>query len=492
MRIAFAASELAPFAQSGGLGDAVAGLARALGARGHRVSCWIPGHRGAFETWARAGEESLGVAGENSVPIAGRTFAGPWRRGTIAPNVDVELWDVPTLWDRPALYGFGDDEMRFVAFARAVAHHAEAEQPDVLVAHDWHAALAIALLRTSLDRGANRRIGTVQAIHNAAYQGRLEPSAMPWTGLPSALFHPDGIEAWGEICLLKAGLGWADRLVAVSPTYAREIQTAAFGEGLDGLYRARAHRLVGIVNGIDVERFDPAKDTEIAAHFDAAHMEGRDVCRAAVLEELDLATPPPGRFLASIGRFALQKGWDVLADALDELVERGASIALLGDGDLAISEELVVAGRRHPDRIAVRTGFDESLARRLYAGSDAVLVPSRFEPCGLVQRLAQRYGALPVAHAAGGLMDTIADPVFDAAPEAPSPAALRRTTGVLFSPLEPEELVSACERVAKMAGGSELARVQRRLLGLDVSWKRPAAEWEAVLTAAQREGIARS
>ncbi len=492
MRVVFAASEFAPLAWSGGLGDAVAGLARALAGRGHEVICQIPAHRSARAGFAQLGRGALALSGETRVALPDRNVAGDWLDGAVAPGLTVSMWNAASLFDRPGLYGATDDALRFIAFSRAVAHRVEILRPDVLVAHDWHAALSIALLRTALDRGANRAIATVQAIHNNAYQGRFPAASMPLTGLPAEQFHPDGVEAWGDLCLLKGGTQFADRLVAVSPTYAREIQTAPFGEGLEGAYRVRAHRLTGIVNGIDVERFDPSADTALAAGFDARRPVGRALCRDAVLDQLGLGRPASGLFLAAIGRFAVQKGWDVIADSLDALVARGAAVALLGDGDPELAARLATLAAIHRGRVALRIGFDDVLARRLYAGADGVLVPSRFEPCGLVQRIAQRYGALPIAHATGGLVDTIVDPEFDAAGDAPANlAARRRATGLLFAPLDPRSLIGAVERMIELGASGELPRVQKRLLGLDVSWKRPALEWESVLVAAHREALTR-
>lgn len=492
MRLLFAAAELAPLAQTGGLGDAVAGLARALGERGHTVTCCLPGYRGAraaYESAARRhGLPALEAGEALQLALPDGAISGRWWRGVLAPNVAVELLDLPALYDRPEIYGFADDSVRFVALSRGVAQRAETLCPDALVAHDWHTALAVALLRTTLDRGSNRAIAALQVVHNNAYQGRFPASLMPATGLPLELFHPEGVEAWGQLCLLKAGLVWADRIVAVSPTYAQEILTPAFGGGLEGVYQARAHRLSGIANGIDVERFDPSRDDALPARFDAEKPHGKAVCRRVALAQLGLEEPPAGRFLVAIGRFVAQKGWDVIADAADALVARGATLALLGNGDPLIAQRLRAAEQRHPGRIALRTGFDDVLARRLYGGSDAVLVPSRFEPCGLVQRIAQRYGAVPVAHRVGGLADTIHDPGLETARRA---SARRRLTGVLFAPLSAASLVDAAERVALLGSRGELEAVQQRLLRLDVSWRAPAAEYEAILAGAIDEARAR-
>jgi starch synthase len=316
---------------------------------------------------------------------------------------------------------------------------------------------------------------------------------MALTGLPNELFHPEGVEAWGRLCLLKAGIHWADRIVAVSPTYAREIQTPEFGEGLEGVYRARAHRLCGVANGIDVHRFDPAHDAALPEPFGASHPAGKRRCREAMAKELGLLEPVPGRLCAAIGRFATQKGWDVLATALDQLVAEDCSVGLLGDGDPAIAARVQEAAARHPGRVAVRLGYDEALARRLYGGADCVIIPSRFEPCGLVQRIAQRYGALPVAHRVGGLADTIDDPEFEAAhfPRKATASPPRKSTGILFTPLTPPALANAVARVAHLGDTGKLEAIQRRLLRLDVSWAKPAARWEKILEAASYEARGR-
>jgi starch synthase len=304
----------------------------------------------------------------------------------------------------------------------------------------------------------------------------LPADSLPLTGVPAAHFHPDGLEFHGDVSLLKAGLVFADRIVAVSPGYARELREASFGGGLDGVYRRREDRLTGIANGIDTQRYDPAADPALAAAFDAERPEGKDACRAALLAELGLEAPPPGWLLAAIGRLDLQKGWDVLEAALPGLVALGASLALLGDGDPALAARLRAACARHPKRASLHVGWDEARARRLYAGADAVLVPSRFEPCGLVQLVAQRYGTLPVAHRVGGLSDTIVD----------------RESGILFAPLSAETLIQAAARGAALAAERGPLALRRSLLRLDVSWAAPAARWEALLEACVRQARGRA
>jgi starch synthase len=484
MRILFVSSELAPLAQSGGLGDAVSGLARALGALGHEVTCIIPGYRTALRA---PGCPRLVDDGGMRLTFPGFELHGRIWSGDLFPGVEIELVDIPALYDRPGLYGDGirdypDNALRFIALARAAAYRAESQVPDVVVAHDWQAALVCALLRTTLDRAHVRGVGCVQAVHNNAHQGRFPAEAMALTGLPADLFHAAGVEAWGSLCLLKGGVMWADRVVAVSPTYARQIQTPAFGEGLEGAYRSRAHRLTGIVNGIDTQRFDPETDRALAAQYDVDSLDGKAKCRQSLVDHFRLDPAPPGLLLGAIGRLAAQKGWDVLAQATDALVDVGARLVFLGDGDPELAAALARLTKAHPRRVAFHHGYDEALSRQVYAGADALLVPSRFEPCGLVQLVAQRYGTIPIAHATGGLVDTIHDPWFlPVRTGTDNHDPWRRATGVLFAPLTTESLVFAVERLKKLGEGERLRDVQRRLLGLDVSWEGPAQTWLSLL-----------
>jgi len=471
LRVVFASAELAPLARTGGLGDAVAGLAGALAARGHAVTCLLP----AWPAAARhASLAPLRDAAAARVALPGGERTGRWR-GAPLGGFAVELLELAELFERSAPYGGADEGLRFVAFSRAAAARAAALAPDVFVAHDWHAALAVCALHTLFGVGPPRAVGSVQAVHNNAHAGRFPATLWPATALPAELFRPDGLEFHGDLCLLKGGLAWADRIVAVSPSYAAELETPEHGEGLDGLYRYRHHRLAGIANGIDAALYDPASDAALAARYGPGELAGRAQCRKALCAELGLEAPAPGRLLGAVGRLALQKGWDVLAEALDALVARGFAVAMAGDGDPALAAALRAAARRWPRRVAFAAGWNDALARRLYAGVDALLVPSRFEPCGLVQLLAQRYGALPIAHRVGGLRDTIAD----------------AKTGVLFAPLSAGALVGAAERGAALVEARGDALV-RRLLALDVSWRRPAARWERLLSAVAREGAARA
>lgn len=473
LQLAFASWELAPLAQTGGLGDMASGLARALAARGHAVTCILPAHRDVLQ---HPRCPALAVAGSVRIGLPGGELAGRWLAGEL-DGVQLQLLDLPALYDRPQLYGGADEAeaLRYIALSRAVAEFAATAHPQVLIAHDWHAALALCALRVRHDFGAARGVGAVQVVHNSAFLGRFPAQAFAATGLPDSLFHPDAIEFWGDISVLKAGLVFADRIVAVSPTYAQELQTPAFGEGLEGLYGSRAHRLLGIANGIDTTLHDPATDASLPARYSAEYPKPKGRCRKALLDATGLDAPQPGRLLAAVGRLAAQKGWDVLVAVLPKLVEDGASLVLLGDGDPAFAEQLREAATRWPKRVHVTIGWDDALARHIYAGADCLLAPSRFEPCGLVQLLGQRYGTLPIAHRVGGFVDTIED----------------GETGILFEPLAPTAIAAAVDRAAELLRERGVLAVQRRLLSLDVSWTAPAAAWERVLATVAREAAQR-
>ncbi|MCX5739211.1 MAG: glycogen/starch synthase [Proteobacteria bacterium] len=473
LRIVFASWELAPLAQTGGLGDMASGLARALAVRGHQVTCLLPAHRDVLRHPACP---TLVPAGAVRIATPGAELIGRWLVGELA-GIRLQLLDIPALYDRPELYGAADvaEAQRYIALSRAAAEFAATTRPHVLVAHDWHAALALCALRTCHDFGAARGVGAVQVVHNNAFLGRFPAAAFGATGLPSELFHPDALEFWGDLALLKGGLAWADRIVAVSPNYAQEVQTPAFGEGIDGLYRFRARRLLGIANGIDTQSHDPETDASLPARYGAEYPKPKGVCRKALLDATGLEAPQPGRLLAAVGRLAAQKGWDVLVAALAKLVDGGASLVLLGDGDPGLALQLREAATRWPKRVHVTIGWDDALARRIYAGADCVLAPSRFEPCGLVQLLGQRYGTLPIAHRVGGFVDTIED----------------GETGILFEPLTPAAIAEAVDRAAALMQERSEVAVQRRLLSVDVSWATPAAAWDRVFAAVAREAAQR-
>lgn len=441
MHVVFVAAEAWPWAKVGGLGDVVGSLPAALAELGVRTTTILPWY---------AGLEGVDVQ-EHEFHWAGETAVAHVGRVEDADN-PVLLIGLPEL-SRPRLYGYEDDDYRFLRFARAAAAVARSLVPDVVHVHDWQAAL-VPIIASSEQWSTP----TVCTVHNLAYQGTYEPDAFfRWTGLPPDLFHMEALEFYGQVNVLKGGIVFADRVTTVSPSYAKEIQTAVHGHGLDGVLRAHAHKLHGILNGIDVTLWDPRHDEHIDTPFDAASLVGKAACTAALAGELSIEPP----ILGIVSRLVWHKGLDLVLECLDDVLEHGYSIALLGSGEPERENNWRAAQETHPGRVAVRVRHDEALAHRIFAGSAGVLVPSRQEPCGLTQMIGMRYGALPVAHAVGGLADSIQD----------------GETGFLFGAHDATAFRDALERFAHdPARAAHVAAAMAR----DASWSASAAEYRAL------------
>ena len=337
-------------------------------------------------------------------------------------------------------------------------------------AHDWQAGLAIALLHY----GGRPRPHTVMTVHNLAFQGVFPGHLLPTIGLPPQAWNIDGVEYHGAISYLKAGLALADRITTVSPAYAAEIRTPEGGMGFDGLLRARAGVLTGILNGVDEAVWNPATDAHLASRFDAHHRGRRAPNKAALQARLGLAVDPNVPILGVISRLTWQKGMDVVDAALPELLGAGAQVAVLGNGEGWLEQRFAAAAREHPGRVAAVIGYDEALAHLMQGGIDALLVPSRFEPCGLTQLCALRYGAIPVVAHVGGLADTVID-----ANEMALAAGVG--TGLQFAPVTRENLVLACVRALQLwRTPATWKRLQACAMASDVGWTRPAKKYAAI------------
>lgn len=451
MQILHATAEAVPFAKTGGLADVLGALPAAQAALGDEVLVvhpWYP---------RLAAEPAPLWIGDVEVPFDGGLTpvgVGALERG----GVRFAFVGHPLL-QREALYGYPDDARRFALFARAVPAVAARVgfAPDVVHLHDWHAALSAAVIRHgALLPPGFARAPTVLTIHNAQYQGWADAAdVVAWGRLPGELAGRLALHGRGN--LLHAGLLAADRVTTVSPTYARELRSPAVGYGLERAFAALGGRLQGILNGLDYDAYDPAADAALAAPYDAADRAGKRVCRRALEAELGLS---PGRpLLGVVSRLADQKGIDLLWGALTELLGQGWNLALLGSGDPRLEEAAHAAFRDHRGRVAGRVGYDEGLARRIYAGADALVVPSRFEPCGLAQLIAMRYGTLPVARATGGLIDTIDD----------------GRTGFLFGQASAESLAGALQRARRAyATSSRWRRMQAAAMAARFDWARAA------------------
>lgn len=472
LRVLAVASEAYPLVKTGGLADVMGALPAALAPLGVQVRTLVPG----YPTVMRA----IGQA--PVVHTYADCFGGAATiRFARAADLDLAVLDAPHLYARdggPYLDAkgeeYGDNALRFAALARAAADLGRGAVtdavPDVVHAHDWQAGLAPAYLH--YDGGP--RPATVMTVHNLAFQGRFPGLTLDALRLPWHAWAIDGVEYYGAIGYLKAGLALADRLTTVSPTYAAEICTPEGGMGLDGLLRHRASALRGILNGIDDGVWNPATDPRLPSRFGAARRAGRIRNRAALRERMRLAPRLEAPLFGVVSRFSWQKGLDLVLEALPAILRAGAQLAVLGSGERALEAAFMAAASAHPGQVAVRLGYDEDLAHLVQAGADAILVPSRFEPCGLTQLCALRYGALPVVARVGGLVDTVVDA---------SEAALAdgSATGFQFEPVTGAALAQAIDRtLALWRDPRRWRRVQAHAMTIDVSWRQSAAQYAAL------------
>jgi starch synthase len=387
--------------------------------------------------------------------------------------------DVPGLYDRAGVYGedgvdYPDNARRYGVFARAVAEaarqRARAGNPfDVLHVHDWPSAMAAYLLRYGPEAGSIPT-KSVLTIHNIAHQGVFPREMLAELGLSQDHFKPERLEFYGGISFLKGGILAADAITTVSNTYAREILTPAGGDRLDGVLRARGLPVAGIVNGIDYAVYNPIIDPAIIAHYDAADASNKGRCKSALLAEVGLSVDPDRPLLVSLGRVSGQKGSDVLAAALPKILELDVNVVIAGAGDPKLVAKLEAAAKSAVDSVRYLGRVSEAMTHKLLGAADAVMIPSRFEPCGLVQLYAQRYGAAPIATRTGGLVDTIVD--LD--------AALETGTGFLIDTPTPENLVGGVQRAMAAMGSPQWGNVRRRMMRLDLGWDRPARRYVGV------------
>jgi starch synthase len=469
MDVLSVASEVAPFSKSGGLGDVSEALPRALAARGHRLAVVTPRY-GSIDP-ARHGLERLDL----EVEVRGER-AGLWRAPGPAPVLFLE--HERFFGSRPGLYGergtdYPDNAQRFAFFSRAALEVPAALGfvPRIVHLHDWQAALGAWQLRA--ERGGDPRLAgarCVFTIHNLAYQGMFPKEMLVEVGLPWEVFTFEAMEFHDQLNFMKAGLVYADALTTVSPSYAREIMTVEGGHGLDSVLRLRRHDLTGILNGIDVVRWDPSRDPHLSAHYGPGDLAGKAVCKAALQRELGLPQRARVPLVGMIGRLAEQKGVDLVLEALPEILAMDVQVAALGSGRPDWEEALARLARERPGRLAVRIGFDEVLAHRIEAGADLFLMPSRFEPCGLNQMYSLRYGTVPVVRAVGGLEDTVED--YDGA---------RRGTGFKFQEYQARALLTALRRALDVWRDERAWRgLVERGMAQDFSWDRSAAGYEAL------------
>ena len=462
-RVLSVASECVPFVKTGGLADVVGALPAAMAAMGWDMRVLIPAYRPLRKHLAEMEKiwTEPGLFGAEGAVYSGHMS-----------GLDLLLLDAPHLYDRDGgpYSGPGgdwwDNPQRFAALSWVAARIAREGlagwQPDILHAHDWQGGFAPAYLAYN---GAGA-VKSVLTIHNIAFQGWAPASLLAELRLPAEQFHPGGLEYYGNLSSLKAGLVTADWITTVSPTYAEELMRPEFGLGLQGVIAARAAQVSGILNGVDTAVWSPEVETP---PYSADAMAGKAKARAALCAEFGITVPGPLAIVVS--RLTDQKGIDLLPQVIPDFVVAGGGLIVLGSGDPALEAAVQDLARRHPGRVAVQIGYDEALSHRLFAGADAVLVPSRFEPCGLTQMYGLRYGTLPVVAATGGLADTVIS-------ASPATLAAGVATGIAFHPTDALAFGQALARLVQLYADTEVwARVQRNAMHHPVGWETSAAAY---------------
>lgn len=477
MRALYVTPEIYPLIKTGGLADVSAALPASLAALGIDVHVMVP-------AYPKVLDEALSHG--PAVPLGDLIGAGEVSLiSAQTPDTGIPLWlvDCPPLYKRPGrLYqdaecgDWPDNDLRFAVLSHAAARLAQGVdglswRPDIVHANDWQTALTPMLLAQS----PSPRPATVFSMHNLAFQGLFPLDRAKTLRLPPECVSPDGIEFYGQLSFLKAGIRHADVLTTVSRTYASEIQTPEFGCGLDGLLRARAHRLSGIPNGVDYSTWNPWTDPHVPQRYDARRMAGKRLCKEALQRELNLAVAADIPLVAFVSRITEQKMADIVIETLPWLVETGgAQFALNGEGDPALERKFLDLARCYPGKVSIQTGYEESLAHRLHAAADILLHPSRFEPGGLVPLYAMRYGTVPIVRRVGGL----ADSVMDATPRA---IAGGIATGFAFTEASAAGLRGCMEQALSLYRQPIIwRRIQRQAMKQDFGWRKPARAYVAL------------
>lgn len=477
MKVLQVSAEIYPLLKTGGLADIAGALPAALTAAGCDLRLLLPGFAPILENL-----QGASVCGQRVTPW-GETVT--LRQGRLAAlDMQAYVIDAPGLYARPGgpyedvhRQPFADNHRRFALLgwmAGELAQGMDANwQPEVVHSHDWHAGLAPAYLAFPRVRQP-RPVASLHTVHNLAYQGVFSQHCFADLGLPQSAFSVDGVEYYGQVSFMKAGLYYANRITTVSPSYAKEIQTPEQGCGLDGLLRARGSVLTGILNGVDEAVWNPATDTLIHSTYGASDRAGKNQCKAALQAELGLAVHARAPVFAVVSRLTEQKGLQLVLSAIDEMIARGGQLVVLGSGDSGLENALAERARRQPQSVAAFLGYDEALAHRIFAGSDVTLVPSRFEPCGLTQMYGLKYGSLPLVHRVGGLADTVVDCV-------PENLAAQSANGITFDDFSAEAFADAMRRaLALYESRADWDAVTARGMQQSLGWQNSAAQYVAL------------
>lgn len=476
MKVLQVSAEIFPLLKTGGLADIAGALPGALNAAGCAVRVLLPGFAPIM-----ADLQSASVLTELTAPWGERVLL---RQGVLGSlGISAYVIDAPHFYVRAGTpyedaqrQPHHDNHLRFALLGWVAAQLAcgldSHWQPAVVHSHDWHAALTSAYLAFGPARG--RRVASVYTVHNLAYQGVFAPVHFFDLGLPTSAFSVNGLEFHGQLSFMKAGLYYADHITTVSPTYAREIQTPEQGCGLDGLLRARAHDLSGILNAVDETVWNPATDAAISQRFDANKTAGKARCKAALQQELGLALQPDAPLFGVVSRLTEQKGLHLVLAVLNDLIARGGQLVVLGNGEAALEAAFKARALANPQAVSVRIGYDEAYAHRIFAATDVTLVPSRFEPCGLTQMYGLKYGSLPLVHRVGGLADTVVDSALEHLADGTA-------NGFVFAEFTPQALDRAVRRaLALYARKEEWRSVRQHAMKQELGWDQAAAQYVAL------------
>jgi starch synthase len=476
MHIVFAASECAPYAKTGGLADVVSALPRELVRQGHKITVYMPRYK-QVDSYFKDPKIALASI---TVPFPSyNRFAAVLDAG-VHDGVQIYLVDIPELFgNRDGIYGdargdYADSAERFGAFSRVVLEASkQLGVPDVFHVHDWPTSLLTILLRVSyFFDPLLRKVPSLLTIHNAGYQGRFPSSTIPQLLLPWDIFNVNSVEFYDLFNSLKGGIVYADMVNAVSPRYAEEIKTPEFGDGLETVLQRRGADLVGILNGVDYEEWDPATDKYIAAHFTPKDLSGKKECRRDLLHAFALDNIPDATpVLGIVSRFVTQKGFDILAAMIDSLAAQDIALVVLGTGERIYEEMFRAMQAKYPTKISVKIAYDNTLAHKIEAGADMFLMPSRWEPCGLNQIYSLKYGTVPVVRATGGLDDTIQE----------WNPATGKGTGFKFAGVTPKSFYDAIMTAIGMFGDKKAwQKLMRNGMAQNFSWAEAAKQYVTV------------
>ncbi len=473
MRIAHAASEVFPYLKTGGLADMVAALTGALVDRGHEVALFMPGYSAVLEGAPAAGAQ---LTHKLKIEMGDTFLAGDVYTLKPRPGLTLHLIGREEYFDRKRPYWTGerdydDNDARFIFFQKAVAELLRLTdfKADIVHCHDWQAGLLPLFVRDAERRyDMTLALKTVFTIHNIAYQGIFPRKSFGLTNLPDELMGIDGIEYYDQMCMMKAGIVFADLVTTVSPHYAKEIQSPEFGNGMDGVIGTRLADLHGLINGIDTAVWNPATDGSLPARYSAGNMAGKALCRAKLLEEFKWDPKFKGPVFGMVCRFTAGKGLDLVLGAEGFFAKEDCRLVVLGGGDRKYEEAMRALAQKHPGKVSVSVRLDEAMSHLVEAGSDFFLMPSLFEPCGLNQMYSQAYGTVPLVSRVGGLVDTVVD----------AGASGNVGTGLMFPPT-PEGFNGGLKRaLALFADKARYAAVQKRAMERDFSWKTAVAAYE--------------